>query len=139
MISGMKFLADLPVYDTEKPYVLIGFPDAPKEAQSNCIFDTAVDIELNDVRDWACGNSTLDEYGFEYLSHKSNVSLDSNAYLGESSSPDVVNDYLSETLGLVKQRFPLSQVIIFDWRIRRSNMRRDHVPTNNRAGSRAEV
>lgn len=117
MRSGLKFLADLPRYDSEKPYFLVGFPDLPEEASTNCVFDTEVDIHLSDVRTLD-EKPTLGAYGFEYFSHKSRLSLDTGAYIGDSYCQDTVDGYLSETLDLVQSRFPTSNIIVFDWRVR---------------------
>lgn len=118
MLTSLTFLQDLPLYKEEKPYYFVErLPQVPESKASNCQYETRENVPLIDVRGMK-DTFTLEEHGWEYLSHKSKVSLDPDEYIGVRHCQATVDKYLRECLDIVQARYPGSKVICFDWRVR---------------------
>lgn len=39
MQDNLQFLCDLPLYDTDQPYELYGFPEQQSDTRTNCRFE----------------------------------------------------------------------------------------------------
>jgi len=114
MLAKLKFLADIPLYDEEKPYTLYGFPDdiIPK---SNCEFVVLDDIPVSDARGHEA-NFRLNECGFEV--HHKPSSCDLRAQTFENvKGREQVWQYLKETIALAEETLEASKVLCFDWRV----------------------
>jgi hypothetical protein len=58
MLATLKYLADIPLYQEEKPYTLYGFPNDVSPT-TNCVFDIHENVPVADIR----GRES--EYGLE--------------------------------------------------------------------------
>jgi hypothetical protein len=114
MLANLKFLADLPLYDEEKPYTLYGFPDNVKPI-TNCEFVTYDNVEVTDVR--GCEEKfQLKGCGFEFHHKPSSCSLDS-AMFEDFGKNDEVVEYLRETIAMAVHTLDASRAFCFDWRV----------------------
>lgn len=117
MLTSLTFLNDSPLYKTEKPYYFVEkLPEVPDSMMSNCRYEKRDNISVIDVRGMK-DKFTLEENGWEYLRHQSTVSLDPDAYLGESHCQETVEKYLAECVEVVQARYNGSKIICFDWRV----------------------
>lgn len=117
MITTLKFLAESPRFEYEKPYEMFGYPQIPAEQRSNCTYVTFKDIQLSDVRG-SDNDFSLEECGFQFIKHESRCRLSSKHFEmpGDDPSP-VVGDYLEETMDKVREHLKASKVVCFDWRV----------------------
>lgn len=138
MLTRLAFLSDLPLYKTEKPYYFVeNFPEVPPSSTSNCQYEkqSLSLIDLRGIED----KFTLEQNGWQYLNHKSPVSLDIDAYLGENYCQETVDRYLADCVEVVQALFKSSKLICFDWRIRKSDASDEDVKTENLLRSRQSV
>ncbi|KAK7422004.1 hypothetical protein QQZ08_009725 [Neonectria magnoliae] len=110
-LASMNFIADLPLYHSEKPYNCQS-KDLPGGEITNLIFETNSGIVVQDVRGRQ-NEFTLKEHGFMFLDHESQVKA-------EVGSMDFIYQYLEETIALLKGQFQADKVICYDLRIRRN-------------------
>src|ERR1700690_2042808 len=98
-LAEVEFLADLPVYQTEKPYLCLLSPDQnidPDQVRlDNLEFEKHSNIHVEDMREHP--ELDIDECGFEYTQHQSPIS--------NFTDPADVDAYKRETEGLLKDRF----------------------------------
>lgn len=106
--ASMRFIADLPKYETEKPYNCRG-KDVANGEISNLVFDTRSDIPVHDVRGHE-HEFSLQKQGFMFVNHESKVRKD-------IGSVDFVYEYLGETINLVKQKLNAEKVVCYDLRV----------------------
>ena len=114
MLATLKFLADLPIYDEEKPYTLYGFPDdvTPK---SNCEYVNQDNIAVADAR--GCERYfKIDDCGFEFHYKPSLCDLHAKTF-ETSGRKELVWKYLKETTALAEEVLGASRVFCFDWRV----------------------
>lgn len=103
-----------PVYETEKPFQIFSDipPESPDQRKDNLIFSPGPPETVHDVRNRG-DHFTLDENGFEYIRHKTQVS-DVDMYIKER----VQNAYLPECARLLKSVLSgADEVHVFDWRV----------------------
>lgn len=113
----LKFLKELPLYDATKPYKLHGFPELSNELQSNCVFQEFGDVLVEDVRD-ATDKCRIEDDGFEFVRAPTRSALSPQVFEQDTvDGNDVVQDYVEETMGLVRERFNADYVITIDWRV----------------------
>src|SRR5436190_7366703 len=96
IIADIEFLADLPLYQKEKPYLALLPPspdrDPDKERLDNLEFEVHHGIAITDIRN--SKDFTIDKCGFEVLSHESQ-------YLAFQDVEDV-DAYKRETENLLR-------------------------------------
>ncbi len=114
--TALTFLEDLPQYQEEKPYRFVGFPNLPKQWQSNCQYIDHENICLSDVRRRE-EKLSLDGAGFRYLHHKSNCDLDIVKFSKVSKDTANLDAYLEESMALVQSEMGEQRVMCFDWRV----------------------
>ena len=115
-LTTLNFLSDLPIYKTEQPYELYGFPEQTSELQTNCRFDNVKDVVIHDVRD-RMDEFTLDGAGFTFIRHTSQCELKAEHFETAPEGNDVVTAYLEETMNLVKGYLGADHIVCFDWRV----------------------
>lgn len=117
MRTTLKYLANDPLHEWEKPYEMFGLTEVPENQRSNCQYMTIDGIQLLDVRD---SNETfsLKDQGFKYVHHRSKCPLSADDFEkpGDALNPNV-DAYLKETIAFVRNELGASQVICFDWRV----------------------
>ncbi|KAF4633454.1 hypothetical protein G7Y89_g4665 [Cudoniella acicularis] len=118
MHTKLTFLEDLPLYDEEKPFRFVGFPNLPSEWQSNC---TYVDkkVVVSDARGRE-KEFVLDDYGFKFIKHKSSCDLNMSEFDITGKNEQNLAAYLEESLRLAQKELGVERVICFDWRIRKN-------------------
>lgn len=106
----MNFISDLDLYKTEKPY------NCRAEGLgelTNLVFEPYSGIPVNDVRG-SEHKFSLEEHGFTFFKHKSNVT-------GDIGSIGFIKAYLDETVELLKDFFHSEKVICYDLRVSHSS------------------
>jgi hypothetical protein len=113
--ADIEFLADLPLYQLEKPYLALLPPsadrDPDKERLNNLEFEVQRGIAITDVRNRK--DFTIEECGFEALHHESQ-------YLAFCDVVDV-NAYKMETEILLRDNFGAVHVLCYDLRLRKND------------------
>ena len=113
-VAEIEFLADLPLYQTEKPYLCLLSPERnidPDEVRlDNLEFEKYENIHVEDMREHP--ELQIDGCGFEYLQHQSSIT--------EFSDPNDVDDYKKETEQLLQKRFAASKVLTYELRLRKN-------------------
>jgi hypothetical protein len=113
-LAEIEFLADLPTYNVEKPYLCLLPPDQeidPDEVRlDNLEFEKHSNINVEDIREHP--ELRLEDCGFEYVQHKSAIS--------EFSSPADVDAYKRETESLLRDRFAAVKVLTYELRLRKN-------------------
>ena len=113
-VAEIEFLADLPIYSTEKPYLCLLSPDQKIDPDNvrldNLEFEKHSNINVEDIREHS--ELCLDECGFEYVQHKSAIS--------EFTIPADVDAYKRETEGLLRDRFGAVKVLTYELRLRKN-------------------
>ena len=108
--ASMNFISDLDLYKTEKPY------NCRAEGLgelTNLVFEPYSGIPVNDVRG-SEHKFSLEEHGFTFFKHKSNVT-------GDIGSIGFIKAYLDETVELLKDFFHSEKVICYDLRVSHSS------------------
>lgn len=117
MYTSLTFLEDLPLYEEEKPFRLVGFPNMPSEWQTNCKYVDRENVMVSDVR--GCEeNFHLDDFGFKFIKHRSKCSLDLREFDVSGKNEQNLAAFLEESLQLAKQELETDRVACFDWRVR---------------------
>ena len=112
--TSIDFLAKLPLYDNEKPYLFLPGKDQgldpDKIRLDNLEFERHGDILVKNMRDEA--SLDIDQCGFEYRTHNSEYER-----FGTSSD---IDNYKKETQGLLKERFGAVKVTTYEARLRKN-------------------
>ena len=109
----LNHLADLPLWEKEKPYELnVDLP--PGVPYTNCEY-TRHEVDIRDLRtsDTELG---FDTTGFKYIKHSSQC-LPPFDGLGDESDDSAVVPYLAETIKLVQEQLEAEKVVAIDWRV----------------------
>lgn len=117
MLFTLSYLKKLPIYESVKPYQLHGFTELSKEQQTNCVFEELTDVVAEDLRD-ARDDCRIEKEGFEFRKVPTRCAL--NPQIFEREAPDfneIVQDYLQETMEVVRERFNACGVVTIDWRV----------------------
>jgi hypothetical protein len=125
MAVTLNFIADLSLYDTEKPFAF-NFnpgPDIPLDAQSNLRYEEHPDIKLQDVRSLPQGELTYESHGFRFLNHPS------TSPLTFTRGEDEVQQYCTSMAGFVLQEFGAEKAICYDFRVSPSMQSASYVHT----------
>jgi hypothetical protein len=113
--ASIEYLQKLALYEEEKPYWCFLAPqegfDPDTQRVDNLEFEDHSDIQIADIRELNTA-PTIDDCGFEVLSHQSRFS-------GFHSADDVFQ-YVSETEGLLKDRMNAVYVKCYDSRLRKN-------------------
>lgn len=109
-----RYLQDLELYETEKPYWCFlppkkGF-DPDKQRVDNLEFE-GHNVAISDIRDLA-GDVSLENYGFQVLSHDTEISA--------FTSADAVEAYKRETEQLLIEALGAIHVKCYDLRLRKN-------------------
>ena len=113
--ADIEFLADLPLYQNEKPYLALLPPsadrDPDKERLDNLEFEVHQGITITDIR--KNKDFTIEKCGFEVLSHESQCLV----------FRDVadVDTYKRETEHLLCAKFGAVHVLCYDLRLRKND------------------
>ena len=113
-LSRQRYLQDLELYQTEKPYWCFlppqeGF-DPDKQRVDNLEFE-GHNVAISDIRGLK-GDVSLESYGFQVLSHDTEVS--------SFTSADAVEAYKRETELLLKGALGATYVKCYDLRLRKN-------------------
>lgn len=72
MITSIDHLADLPLYQTEKPYVVVALSTQRDTPTNNLVFEKHDGVTITDIRG-RDKEFTLETAGFEIMRHKTTV------------------------------------------------------------------
>ena len=112
--TAIEYLAKLPLYETEKPYLLLPGKDQgldpDKTRLDNLEFERHADILVSDMRDKP--SLDINECGFEYYTHQSRYET-----FGRSGD---IEGYKQETQQLLKHRFNAVKVLTYEARLRKN-------------------
>lgn len=106
--ASMNFIADLPLYKTEKPYNCQA-KQLPGGEVSNLVFETRTGVPVQDVRG-SEHDFTLQEHGFTFIDHDSTVK-------GDVGSTEFLYAYLEETVDLIRNLYNTDKVTCYDLRV----------------------
>jgi len=113
--STLEFLARLPLYETEKPYLYLPGKDEGLDPNvtklDNLEFEHHSDILIRDMRQHP--ELKFDDCGFELHEHPSR-------YQQFDKASDI-ESYRAETEKLLKTRFNAEKVMLYDIRLRKNN------------------
>jgi hypothetical protein len=113
--ADLEFLADLPLYQYEKPYLallpLSANRDPDKERLDNLEFEVRGGIPVTDVRGQA--GFTIERCGFEVLKHESQCLV--------FNGVEDVEAYKRETEMLLRERFGAVHVECYHLRLRKND------------------
>lgn len=113
-LAEIEFLADLPLYNIEKPYLCLLPPDQkidPDQVRlDNLEFEKHSNIHIEDIREHP--ELHLEDCGFEHVQHKTAIS--------SFNHPSDVDAYKRETEGLLKDRFAAVKVLTYELRLRQN-------------------
>jgi hypothetical protein len=112
MKDNLQFLYELPIYQEEQPYQLIGFANQGSIASENCEFE-ARDIEVADARECKV---TIADHGFTFAHFKSACPLAAKHFETIGGDKTVVMDYLKETIDFARTMFNPLDIVCYDWR-----------------------
>lgn len=97
LIASIDHLADIPLYEEEKPYVVLVATDRHGYHKThNLVFETHNGIKITDVRG-RDDEFTLDKTGFVVMPHRINVT--------DLETEDGLRQYQQETATHLKQYF----------------------------------
>lgn len=114
MRDSLKFLCELPIYQEEQPYQLVGYPDQEATPQGeNCVFE-AKEIDVRNAREHPV---TLQTHGFAFFQFKSGCELAARHFETVGGDNSILTKYLDETVEFVRNMFKPVDVICFDWRV----------------------
>lgn len=114
IMADMEFLADLPLYKEEKPFMYLPGKDEnldpDRDRLSNLEFEHHEGIRIEDMRDRP--ELFLDRCGFEYCSH--------NFRVNDFDSASSIDTYRDETQQFLTKRFQAVKVLTYEVRQRRN-------------------
>ncbi|KAI0101400.1 hypothetical protein GGR51DRAFT_336070 [Nemania sp. FL0031] len=119
----LKFLKRLSLYDRVQPYRLHGFPELSKEQQTNCVYENIECIDVRDIRNIRDRASIpcINQTGFEFISAPTKCALSAAVFESGTADADaILDEYIQETMEVVKLRLGASSVVTIDWRFRRN-------------------
>ena len=108
--ARLDFLADIPLYQHEKPYVVLlpAHEKSDPDQRLNNLEWEVHDVLATDIRGlWDAID--IDRCGFQAIRHKT-------ASLGFDSDPDLWA-YRKETESLLKERYPSSYIVCYDLKV----------------------
>ena len=113
-VAEIEFLANLPLYQTEKPYLCLLSPDLkidPDEVRvDNLEFERHNGIPVEDMREHP--ELHLDACGFRYIQHQSELT--------EFTKPSHVDAYKRETERWLEKHFSAAKVVTYELRLRKN-------------------
>jgi hypothetical protein len=105
----LQYLSDLEKYKHEKPFHLTQLPGQEESEFTNLEYSTRSEISLHDARGHE-SEFTLDTHSFAFVRVPSQVVFDKT---------DAADDqYVRETIELIRERFGAERVICYDIRVR---------------------
>jgi len=113
--TKLSFLANLPLYEEEKPYLVLLPPDAaldPSVPLSNLAYETH-DVCVQDIRP-ELDSHRIEDCGFQVLDHESTVVFPENI---EAASLADVENYKRETENMLKESLDAKHVVCYDFRV----------------------
>lgn len=116
MLTALTFLADLPIYETVKPYQIKGFPDVDDAVRTNVVRIKKDGISVENVRK-STRETEFEECGFRWLKHESKYAIKSDDFEARSDDNPFVLGYLQETMDLIRAELGAKAVFCFDWRV----------------------
>lgn len=113
--TKLNHLADIPLWEHEKPYELNLSDLSVDVPRTNCKY-TQHQVCIRDVRSLSTQPS-LDTTGFQFLKHVSKL-LPPFEDLSDETNNLAVAPYLQEIIDLVKAQLNAEKVFAVDWRVR---------------------
>jgi hypothetical protein len=111
--ANLEFLANLPLYETEKPYLALVPPrpdfDPDTERMDNLEWETHTDITITDIRG-QIDILTIDKCGFQVMQHSTGVK--------EFDGMKDLRAYREETEALLRDTLQASYVLCYDLKVR---------------------
>ncbi|KAJ5725135.1 uncharacterized protein N7483_006492 [Penicillium malachiteum] len=102
-----KYIANIPLWQSEKPYVIDQIPDIPEGSLSNLIYEDHESHSLHNLRGYEEGVNTFDN-SFQFIKHPTKLTA-----LAEE---EMMVPYAEEINDLLKTIFKTDHVITYDLR-----------------------
>src|SRR5436190_12660683 len=113
IVASIEYLQKLPLYETEKPYYCLLAPregfDPDAQRLDNLEYEEHTDITITDMRS-ALSDISIEEYGFQVLSHESQALA--------LSTREECEAYRQETEALLRKEFGAVYVKCYEVRKR---------------------
>ena len=110
--ANLEFLADIPLYETEKPYLALVPPrpgfDPNTERMDNLEWETHSGIAITDIRGQS-DTLTIDKCGFQVMQHSTRVT--------EFDRAEELRAYREETEALLRDTLQASYVLCYDLKV----------------------
>lgn len=118
VLASVSYLAELPLYDSTKPYAIIGLCNEkiPESCNTNMVFETIESIPITDMR-VADEPLTLNTCGFCWLREESQYLGTSRPFVSVDEDHGTVQAFLEETIRVTKSALGSSAIYIYDWRV----------------------
>ncbi|RFU30825.1 hypothetical protein B7463_g5470, partial [Scytalidium lignicola] len=121
--ASFTYVKDLPLYNTEKPYIILTHLNE-NHSRSNLEWETAAPEVIRNIRGQE-GSFKLDDYGFAYCQAPTQFS-------DWDSNEKVEAEYLPEVMRILKENVEgVDHVEIFDWRRRAPGKGQEFTNLNN--------
>ncbi|KAH6988895.1 hypothetical protein BKA56DRAFT_246455 [Ilyonectria sp. MPI-CAGE-AT-0026] len=126
ILASVSFLAELPLYESTKPYAIIGLCDKkiPESCNTNTVFETIESIPITDMR-VADEPLNIDTCGFCWLREESQYLGTSRPFLSVDEDHGTVQEFLEETMQVTKSALGSSAIYVYDWRYRKNETEYD--------------
>ena len=109
--AALNYISPLPLYATEKPYLIPSPLQHVPSAQMTNIVKEVHEVVITDIRSCGVEGFTLDKHGFEYVTRpKLEINRQAETHRGKlgPEGERMVGEWLRETLGAGK-------VLLFDF------------------------
>lgn len=118
MTVTLRYIANLPSYDTEKPFAFNFDPgsDVPLEAHTNIRYEEHSNIELQDARALPQDELTYEAHGFRFLRH---ATTSPRTFVGGEAA---IHQYCNAMVDFVRAEFGAEQAVCYDFRARRNGV-----------------
>ncbi|KAK1834718.1 hypothetical protein QBC39DRAFT_342660 [Podospora conica] len=123
ILATLGFLAEAPIYRTEKPFAIVGLPEGevPDDQKTNLIYEFKPSVPVTDARSLAPPEPlSLDANGFTWIRHRSSHLVDTRPFTSVSDDRGTVDAFLQETINMTKEAADASVAYVYDWRYRKS-------------------
>lgn len=112
----MRFLKKLPAYKDVQPYRFHDFPNLSEEQKTNCEYEEVEGVVTQNLRD-VKESCHFGEEGFEFVKAPTRCVLSAEVFENDGIENNILEHYLQETIGLVKDRLNAQSASIIDWRV----------------------
>ena len=116
MLGSLKYLADLPIYQSQKPFKILNFPDLDPETSTNCQYEEIDSVLFTDIRGRE-DEFSIDQCGFQVCRNHFDFAPTLEHFNDPQEKERAVQRYLGDVIAFVQRTMKSDKVICFDWRV----------------------